>query len=47
MEVLMVIIVIVHVIGWALAVVDSIGHRLGILRDDETWFVINHYKRGR
>ncbi len=39
MEAALVAIIVVHVFGWALAVADDIGHGLGVLRDDEEWFV--------
>ena len=32
---------VVHVFGWALAIIDHVARALGILGDDDVWWIVN------
>lgn len=37
----LILIVIAHVIGWVLAVIEGIGRKLGVIGKDEKWWIEN------
>lgn len=40
-SIVLVLIILLHVIGWVLAIIDTIGRKLGVIGKDETWWIQN------